>query len=379
MRIRGLICACFAVMQFQALGFLSSAQAQPQGQPPSKVRVDAVRREPVRNTLPVTGSLRAVSESRVAAQEEGALVSVNVDEADAVRGGDVLAKIDDRRLRAQLAEAEGELRVSSSQAEALGAELENARRNLARLQPLLKDGMTTEKNVTDAETAVRVAEANLRAEERNSERIRSRIDLLKIRLSDTVTRAPFDGWVVERNAEPGEWIRPGDPLVRLISSGSIEAWLEVPERYFKDTEAILPELSAAVEIGDCRMRSTGARLIPRVNPSTRTFFIIATLDASDHPLAPGASAKGWIPLGGMEERLTVHKDAVIKDGAGFMVYKVQTGDGGAQTAVPVNVQKRFETENRFVIEDNPELSDGALVVIEGNERLRPMAPVSVIR
>jgi predicted deacylase len=71
--------------------------------------------------------------------------------------------------------------------------------------------------------------------------------LLQVRLDDTTIAAPFDGYVIERHVEPGEWVRPGDPIITLVSAGIIEAWIEVPERFAGDiAQATTP---ITVEVG----------------------------------------------------------------------------------------------------------------------------------
>jgi multidrug efflux pump subunit AcrA (membrane-fusion protein) len=106
--------------------------------------------------------------------------------------------------------------------------------------------------------------------------------------------------------------------------------------------------------------------------------LIAELRAEDKPLAPGMLVTASVPTGKMAERLVVATDAILRDGGGYFVYKAQPIPEGRYMAIPVSVKVLYATENGLVI-DTPELHDGNLVVVEGNERLRPMMPIEIAR
>lgn len=350
--------------------------AQP-NQPP-KVRVKEVKREVIQEYIKVTGSLKAVLRAEVASQEQGKLLTINVREAATVEEGDVLARIDDRRLAVQLKETEADKRRIEADLEVRKAEFENAEWNLNRLKPLLKDGLTTEKNIKDAETQVEVARFQLRSSERALERIKNSIDLLKVRLEDTVIRAPFDGRVVERLVDPGEWIQPGNPIVTLISTGTIEAWLDVPERYSSDVSEGTQPIEIELVKRDLTLKSIKIKKIPQIDPRARTFPLVAEIEEGDYFLAPGMSVIAWLPLGTLKEHLTLSKNAVMKNEIGFYVYAAQPNQDQDYMAVPTPIQVLFQTEDKMVV-DEEGINEGTLVVVEGNERLRPMSPISLIQ
>jgi hypothetical protein len=83
---------------------------------------------------------------------------------------------------------------------------------------------------------------------------------------------------------------------------------------------------------------------------------------------------GWVPTGASGEHLIVPTDAVMRNDMGAFLYVArQLGEGPAQ-AMPANVKVLFEMPGRVVVE-SPGLQAGELVVVEGNERLFPTAPV----
>ncbi len=81
------------------------------------------------------------------------------------------------------------------------------------------------------------------------------------------------------------------------------------------------------------------------------------------------SLSAWVPTGGRSDELTLSSDAVLRNDIGAYVY-VTCGD----KATPANVQVRFPVDDRMVVE-SAALQPGDLIVVEGNERLFPGAPV----
>ncbi|MDP8246044.1 MAG: efflux RND transporter periplasmic adaptor subunit [Candidatus Hinthialibacter antarcticus] len=360
------------------LTFSLVAIAQPPDMPvmiPS-VRADAVRMEDVQERRQITGDLRAKFRSQVAALEEGRLVKILADEADVVKKGDLIARIDDRRLKAQLDGLEAQRQITLAQNEARRAELKNAQWNLNRLKPLWDKKLTTEQELENANMLVQVKEAEVLAGERTLIQIKSSIDLLKIRLEETRIDAPFDGVIIERNAELGEWITPGNLVVTMISTGTIEAWLEAPERiaylFQKEGGDVQIEISASGQ----SLEPKEVRIIPQVDPRVRTMFIVADLEMDANHLAPGMSVTASLPTGERKTRMTVSKDAIMHQETGFFVYKAQQSEDG-YIASPAPITRLFTTGDRVAIE-SPALAESDLVIVEGNERLFPMSPISLI-
>jgi RND family efflux transporter MFP subunit len=344
--------------------------------PATVVRTAEAKLQEVQLHHRVTGSLRAVARGDVAALEEGRIIEITVREGAEVKKDDVIARVDARRLEAQRSELQATLRVAEAQIAQRTAELKQAKRDLARYERLVQTSAGTVEEYQHRETAVAVAESQLQTEERRLTEIKSQLELIEVRLDDVVVKAPYDGRVVSRHAEPGEWIRPGEPFVTLISAGRVEAWLDVPERFMPTLTADSAE-SIAVELrgSDQKFRSLAAKRVPEVHARNRTFPLVLTLDDEHGVLSPGMSVDAWLPIGESAERLTVPKDAVIRHGQTAFVYKAQPEKEGA-TAVQAPVTVEFETGGLAVVSSHG-LAAGDRVVVEGNERLVPGMPVVV--
>ena len=356
---------------------LLTFNAWAQGPPATAVHVSTVESETIEEYQKVTGSLRAVSRAGVAALEEGQVVEVTVQESDPIKKGAILARLDDRRLRAQLEEKEASLAVSEATVVERKAELARTQQDFDRARNLWETSVTTEKDFDHAKADLAVAEAMVNASEKRIHQIESEIDLLKVRLEDLTVEAPFDGIVVERHVEPGEWIELGSQVATLVSTGGIEAWIEVPERYAKFLTDVKRSVDLEIHATGERVTANKTEAIPDVHFRTRNFMLVAKIENPDGALAPGMSVSAWIPTSEKSEQLTVPKDAVIRDSVSAFIYRaVEKGDGGHE-AVRTPVQVLFESGDRMAVR-SASLKAGDPVVIEGNERLLPGTIVSLI-
>lgn len=345
-------------------------------QPAAVVRTAEITEDLVQQHRRVTGSLWAVSRSAVAAQEPGLVESVLVDEGTRVGTGEVIATLDARRLRAQLDEARAEHANHKAVVAQRVAELRFAELDLDRVRAAHGQAAANERELSEAETLVGVRQSQLEAARRVAEQAARRVELLEIRLEDMTVRAPFDARVVSRHVEPGEWLEPGRPVVTLVSTGSIEARLEVPERYTSSMLQDVPRLYVELEADGRTVPSVDVRPVPDVDPRARTFQVFVTLDNASGDLAPGMSVSAWVPTSDETFALLTPKDAVIRNGRDAYVYRV--GDGAAPEAERTSVKVLFAWGDRLAIAAD-ELHAGDRVVIEGNERLMPGAPVTLAK
>ncbi len=338
------------------------------------VRVSEVRLERLQQRQMVTGSLRAIARGDVAALESGRLNELTAREGDTIAKGDVIARVDDRRLQAERKAAEADRRVAEAELKRHRATAKQAAANLARGEKLIRQNAVSRQELDQFRAASDVATAEIEAAQRRIERASETIRLLDVRLSDTTVIAPYDASVVARHVEPGDWVQPGDKLLTLVSTGPVEAWLEVPERYapaISDADAKLTINSDAL---GRTLDVLNVKKLTDVNRRVRTMSVIATISNSDRQLAPGMSIHGWVPAGKSGDYLTVPKDAIVRRAGQPAVFAVNEDQKAQQIAVRV----LFETSERVAVE-SPRLSAGSAIVVEGNERLMPQQLVQVMR
>lgn len=356
-------------------GPLLAAVAAAQG--PQPVRVAVVAAPEIRQHERVLGSLRAAREAELAALEEGALVELLVREAAVVAQGDVLARTDARRLEVQQREAAAELEQARAEEGQWQSELDDAQADVEALATAAADRAVSQRELRVARTRVAVIEARLAGVASRMAAVQHRQELLEVRLRDTTLRAPFDGVVTARHAEPGEWLRPGDPVVTLVSRGVIEAWLDVPERLLGAARGVAPGLQLGLDATGGEAAALRARVVPAVHPRARTFPLIVDLDDRDGALVPGMAVSAWLPAGPAAPRLVVPRDALVRRPGQVTVFAVEGEGEGAQRARMVPVEVLFPTPQGTAIRPGGPLEAGASVVVEGNERLVDGTPVVI--
>lgn len=348
-----------------------------QGPPPATVIAAPVVQQPVQEKRRVTGTLRAVERAEVAAQESGAVKEVRVDVGDKVEKGDVLMLLDDRRLRATLAEAESRNTAATAVVEERKAEEKRATTDLEMKEKLLSQRAVAEREFLDAEREASVASARRKAAEDERKASESALELLRVRVADLEVKAPFSGRVVQRNVDPGEWIAPGDSVVTLVSSGTIEAWMNVPERFMGSVTEGESPISIIADGTEASSPAKSIRRVSDIDPVTRLFPVVVEIDDLEGELAPGMSVHAEIPVSEMAGMLAVPVDAVLETFQGASVFRVSpTEDGGMPIAERVPVNVRFRRDGLTFL-DAESLKPGQMVVVEGNERLFPGTPLIV--
>lgn len=348
----------------------------PQGPPPATVIVATVTQTPVQETRSVTGTLRAMERAEVAAQESGAVLEVKVDVGDLVKKGDVIALLDDRRLKASLLEAKATLTASEAMVVERSAESERAKRDLEMKDQLFAQRAVAERELLDSREATEVKVARLKASKDQVEALESALELLNVRLADATIKAPFDGRIVSRHVDPGEWIAPGNPVVTLISAGRVEAWMSVPERFIGQVTSSKSALSITADGSGETAEVVSLRQVADIDPVTRLFPVVAILEDKNGTLAPGLSVHAELPVGVASARLGVSVNAVIESYQGASVMKVVSAGEGLPIAERIQVKTMFR-RNEIVYVESDNLKAGDQIVIEGNERLFPGTPLIV--
>lgn len=340
-------------------------------QPAAPVAVDAVRSESVTRMHRITGEIAPRRRSAVAAEESGIVLRVPFDAGEAVKAGDVLAELDSEILKLTLREQEAELAEAKATVDEQRARSEWADADLASLEDLLQRGAAKPKEVSDKRSEAIAARAALRAAEESVRLSQARIDLIKRRLHNKTIRAPFDGVVIVKHTEVGQWVGEGGDIAEIIGIGEVDAVLDVPEWLVPELRVgmSLEVLPAAFEdsvVGSIRT------IVPLGDARARTYPVKIALQNEEGRFKPGMAVKGWVPSKEFDEALTVSRDAVLMSPTGPYVYAVRDG-----AVFPVNIDIRSSAGiGRYVVTGS--LAPDTLVVTEGNETLYPTAKVRIV-
>ena len=195
--------------------------------------------------VPISGTLLPREEVLVSPAISGyAITELTAQVGDRVEAGQVLARLDDRALRSQVAQAEAEmaraeaaLRQSQSQVASAEATLTQATEALTRSRALRASGAGTQAALEQAEAAQLTTGASLQsardavfASEAQIQQAQASLDLARINLESAQITAPVDGIVSERNGQIGTIASSGgDPIYRIIQDGLVEVEVKVIE------------------------------------------------------------------------------------------------------------------------------------------------------
>ncbi len=348
------------------------AAAQAAAQPAAPVAVDAVRRESVTRMHRITGEIAPRRRSVVATEEEGLVLRVPFDAGQRIKAGDVLAELDADILQLTLLEEQAELARAQATVEERRARVEWAQRDLRSLEDLAGQGAAKAREVEDKRSELLAAQALLRESQESARFAGVRISLIERRLRGKRIRAPFDGVVVVKHAEVGQWVPVGGAISEIVELAAVDAVLDVPEWLVGELKVgmTLEILAAAL---DDTVVGTIRTIVPLGDARARTYPVKVSIENPDGRFKPGMAVKGWVPSKEFDEALTIPRDAVLMAPTGPYVYAVRDG-----AAYPVNIEIRSSAGlDRFVVEGP--LTPGTLVVVEGNEKLYPTAKVSIVR
>ena len=207
--------------------------------------------------------------------------------------------------------------------------------------------------------------------------------LAERRLRDMTIRAPFDGRIVRKSTETGEWVTPGDTIVEIVSMTELEVRIDVPEHlvgYLNEDLGSIPLLVPG--LGE--RANTVARVIsviPLGDSLSRMFPVRLSVDGETAGLKPGMSVTAQVPTGSVEPVLTIHKDAVLRDDAGLYVYMAVPNRDSSNPAVTgkaiaARISRQFASGDRVAIRSG-QIQAGSFLLVEGNERVFPTQPLIV--
>ncbi len=292
--------------------------------------------------------------AQVAAQVAGRVASVPVREGDAVTKGQVLASLDARDREAQVAlaranlqqarrgldEAEANFRAALPTVGGAGADiaraqatLDEAEQNFARTEALVKGNAAADQQLDAARARLLEARAALASLTAGKAAVQGRVgaasaavsnaraavgvaeaavQVAEVQLAQATVACPFDGIVVNRNLEEGEWAAPGTPVVTVENHERLWVRLDVEETRLGTLKLGQPALVSVVSVPGRSFKGhvieVGAegefavnRDVKRGRPDVRTFRVRVALDDRAPELRPGMTAEVTIaaaPVGG---------------------------------------------------------------------------------
>ncbi|MBV8589403.1 MAG: efflux RND transporter periplasmic adaptor subunit [Acetobacteraceae bacterium] len=344
----------------------ASGAAGPQ---PVPVIAASVQQQDVPIILTGLGTVTALNVATIHSQITGLLVSVNFEEGQFVKKGQLLAQIDPRTYQAQLAQAEATLDRDQTH-------LKNAQMNLGRYTELLKTNAIPQQQVDNQQAAVEELNAQIKSDQ-------AAVENAKAQLSYTALVAPFDGITGIRLLDVGNIIHPptsaangadANALVVVAQVQPISVIFTLPSEDVPKVQSAMskgPLQAIAVSQDDKTQLDTGKLVVVnnRADPGSGTVQLKATFPNPERRLWPGTFVNVRLVTSTVHDALTVPLDAVQQGPQGLFVFVV----GADRKAMmrPVSVAQTFHGE--ALIETG--LSAGESVVVRGQYRLSPGASV----
>jgi membrane fusion protein (multidrug efflux system) len=294
------------------------------------------------NNLSLSGSIEANEQVEIRSEVSGIVESINFQEGSTVSKGQLLFKVNDRELRAQLSQANTKESLAS----------ENERRAKLLLQ---KEAISQEEyDVARAEYASTKAQGQL----------------IRAQIAKTAIKAPFSGKIGLRSISVGTYITPAVLVANLVNIGKLKITFSIPEKYasqIKNNTVLSFKISGSNEKYTARVYA----IEPSVEVTTRTLQVRAIADNKEGKILPGTFADVQLPLDVIKNAIVVPSQAVIPVQNGKKVFISDFGK-----AKEVMVETATRTDASLLILSG--LKAGDTVITSGVMSLKNETPVKVI-
>ncbi|WP_375759627.1 efflux RND transporter periplasmic adaptor subunit [Corallococcus exercitus] len=354
------------------------------------VRVAEVR-EPLpgeqQTELSASGYVDSRRRSVIAPMIAGQLVKVDVEEGEAVRQGQVIARLDDRDARVVLERAEASVQASEAQLAASEAQALNAERTTRRTRNLARQGVIPHAQLLDVETAGRATRESLHLAQAQLAVAHRAREAARLQLSHTVVRAPFDGTVSKKLANEGAVLAPAaltgtnlGGIVELVDLHALEVEAEVSEEQLSRIRIGQPALIFLDALPERAFPGQVATVRPAIDRSKATATVLVRFQSVPQGALPDMGSKVSflrqpLPPEALDARgqpPRVPASAVVRDKEGDAVWRVEDGRLARQ---PVRVGERVGDEvsltqgpgagTQVVVAPDPKrLRDGQRVKVE---------------
>ena len=311
---------------------------------PSKLKVNAVKvkNEALDNNLRLTGSLVANESVILKSEVSGRVESINFEEGQRVKKGQLLLQLDDKEIRAEIDKLNFTKKLNED--------------NESRQKQLLaKEAISQE----EYETALTTLNTTL-----------AEINVKQVQLQKHQIRAPFDGIIGLRNVSQGSYINSSDDLVTLYSINPIKIDFSVPGKYSSQVNAgdqIYFEVdSYEGEIFEGKIYAVE----PQIDPKTRSIQARAKSKNEGNKLFPGQFAKINLTLDTYQNAIMIPTEAVVPELNGKKVFLYKDGKVESKSIIT-----GIRTADKIQVTDG--LNDGDIVLTSGILQLRQGMEVDI--
>jgi len=306
------------------------------------VQVAPVPRRSISQYLETNGTLEAENEVDIVARTTGPVTEINTEEGRMIHSGQLIARIDEREARNQVAIAT--------------VTRDEARRAYDRTKSSWDEGLVSREAYDSALSQLSSAKAQLESAE--------------IQLAYTEIKAPFDALVVTRNIKLAQYVTPGTSLFRISDFTPLLCRIEVPEKDFPRVRIGQPAHLRVEAYPGEKYSAEVTRLRPTIDASTGTFTATLEVDGRGK-LRPGMFASVYLQTDTHDDAVVIPRKALVLDSLGDTVY-IKSADVAKRREVRLGLRSEDSVE---VLEG---LAEGDLLIVIGQDGLADGTPISVI-
>ena len=286
-----------------------------------------------------TGTLKPDEEVDLSFETSGKIVKINFTEGTRVKKGDLLAKINDLPLQAQLDKLEVQLKMAEAKE--------------FRQKSLLDRDAISQESYDQIQTDVQSIKAD--------------INLIKARISETELRAPFDGTIGLRNLSEGSYTTSSTKIAKLVKISPIKIEFSIPEKYSSEIKIGYP-VKFTIDGNEKTFDAAVYAVDPKIDVETRVIVLRALYPNRDEELKSGKYAHINLLLSKIDNTIAIPSEALIPEMEGERVFIYK---GGKAQSVKVNTGLR--TESKIQITDG--LNFGDTLITSGIMQLRQNLPI----
>lgn len=309
--------------------------------PPLSVSAIVVSSKDFSNAISLSGSIEANENVEIRSEVSGIVEKISFTEGTQVSKGQVLLKVNDIELRAQLSQAITKQKLAS----------ENERRAKLLLQ---KEAISQEE--------YDIASAEFRS-------LKAQTQLIQAQIAKTTIRAPFSGKIGLRNISPGTYVTPTTLITKLVSSGQVKISFSIPEKYASEIENNAT-ITFTIPNNPQKFSAKIYAIEPEIETSTRTLKIRAIADNPNGKLLPGTFATIDLSLKNIKDAIVIPTEAVVPIQDGKVVYIANNGK-----AKEVKIETLARTSNDVVVTSG--IKSGDTLLTSGVMSLKDEADIKV--
>ena len=249
------------------------------------------------SVLDASGYVVARRQATVSSKITGKLIAVLIEEGQAVKEGQVLARLDAANATVALEQAKARVAQAEANLDAAQLALADGEPSYVRSEDLFRRGIISAENVEAARTAFNGRRMAARVQERTVAVERASLAAAQQNLEDTVVRAPFSGVVTEKTAAAGEMISPASTggftrtgICTIVDMESLEVEIDVSETFISRVRTGLPVTVRLNAYPDLQIPSRVLAVIPTADRAKATVKVRVAFDATDPRIVPEMGA-----------------------------------------------------------------------------------------